>query len=102
MRDDSIREMEVIYKRNKLLLFILQEKIDQKLRENFCSKCSKEQAEKKGCINHNGRTFCKFLVNKRKKIKKISYAWQFNLLNYSPLINQSELLSKIANCTNIF
>ncbi len=27
MRNISIREMEIIYKRNKLLLFVLQEKI---------------------------------------------------------------------------
>ena len=101
MNDLSIDEKRNIYNRNTLLLFMLQEMIDKRIREKICCKCSQQHKDKRGCTDHNGRKFCKLLVNKRKKIKKLSYAWQFNLLNYSPSIHQSELLRKIADSTRI-
>lgn len=89
------------YNKNTFLLFLLQRIQDEKIRKEICVKCNKEKRLKRGCINHNGKTFCKLLNEKRKKNKKLNYAWKFNLLNNSPYIQRSKLLSEMSNSINI-
>ncbi len=89
------------YNKNTILLFLAQRVDDERIRSKICSKCSEEKKIKRSCINHSGKTFCQLLAKKRKENKKLEYAWKFNLLEYSPYISQSNLLSKVANSFNI-
>jgi hypothetical protein len=101
MSDISIEESQRIYHKNNVILFFLQEKLDQNIRSKICADCTLEKKDKRKCIDHNGKRFCQVLVKKRKENKQLTYAWQFNLLNYSPLLLKSDLLSKVANSWNI-
>ena len=101
MNEQEFKQKLNRYNRNTILLFIAQRLDDKKIRSEICSKCSEEKKIKRGCINHSGKTFCQLLVKKRKENKKLEYAWKFNLLEYSPYISQSNLLSKITNSFDI-
>jgi len=68
------------YRENVIKLFIIQKKLDNKIRGKLCLKCKSQI--KRRCINHNGELFCNLLVNKRKKI--MGKYWIYNLINFSP------------------
>jgi len=89
------------YNQSTFLLFLLQREEDNRIRCEICNKCNPQQKLKRKCVNHSGKTFCKLLIKKRKKNKKLNYAWKFNLLNNSPYIKRSELLCKISNSIDI-
>jgi len=101
MNEQEFQKQLKKYNRNIALLFLAQRLDDKNIRIKICSNCDNYQKAKRMCTNHSGKTFCKLLVKKRKENKKLNYAWQFNLLNNSPYIQQSKLLSEMSNSINL-